>query len=248
MLVLDGRIRGSPATESGTPPGRPPLNRHDCRLYRGLSIGARGWCQRPASSAPQVDVMTTQCQGSYDRYDLSVGRENPASIMIGERTHRWRERTYNQRGPGSRQDQSEGRQRWDSERWPRRSKDSGWMDSGGHCSKATRSPIRAAEINVGSEHRAHHRSGSQGLRARGLSRSRCGGHRQRGWCRGEGSYYTYFPSKLEVFKVLASRVGKQIREAVVIQPEDTTLNPSKRWIIRIAGTSMSTARTPPSTD
>ena len=40
-----------------------------------------------------------------------------------------------------------------------------------------------------------------------------------------GSFYTYFPTKLEVFKVLASRVGKQIREAVVIQSEDSMLDP-----------------------
>ena len=59
-----------------------------------------------------------------------------------------------------------------------------------------------------------------------------------------GSFYTYFPTKLEVFKVLASRVGKQIREAVVIQPEDTTLDPSKPSIIRIGAISMSTARMP----
>ena len=40
-----------------------------------------------------------------------------------------------------------------------------------------------------------------------------------------GSFYTYFPTKLAVLKVLASRVGKQIREAVMFQPEDMDLDP-----------------------
>ncbi|WP_433709556.1 TetR/AcrR family transcriptional regulator [Nocardia sp. CA-084685] len=39
-----------------------------------------------------------------------------------------------------------------------------------------------------------------------------------------GSFYTYFPTKLEVFKVLAARVGQQIRDAVGFQPEDAGLD------------------------
>lgn len=40
-----------------------------------------------------------------------------------------------------------------------------------------------------------------------------------------GSFYTYFPTKLAVFKVLAATVGRSIDEGVTTHPEDERLDP-----------------------